>query len=327
MKVWMDSMVSKYDRICVTGGAGFIGSHLVDRLLDESYEVIVIDNLSTGKLENIEHNLGKKNFQFVNCDIRKISSTRGLVKGADVIFHEAASTSVNASVRNPALTNSINVAGTLNLLKAALDSNVKRFVYASSVAVCGDVSPTQREDSLTRPISPYGVSKLAAENYVNIFYRIYGLETICLRYFNVYGSRQDGSSPYSGVITRFIERLLKKKPLIVYGDGEQSRDFISVEDVVEANMLAMKSKEAAGEILNVGTGKSTTINELAEILLKLANGDKGKVVHAKPRQGDVRYSQAETAKALKILGFKYKHDIKDELPNLVEWYKTALECS
>ena len=320
-------MVSKCDRICVTGGAGFIGSHLVDRLLDKNYEVIVIDNLSTGKLQNMKHNLGKKNFRFVNCDIRKINSIRGLIKGADAIFHEAASTSVNASIRNPALTNSINVAGTLKLLKAALDSNVKRFVYASSVAVCGDASPTQSEDSPTRPISPYGVSKLAAENYVSIFYRIYGLETVCLRYFNVYGSRQNGSSPYSGVITRFIERLLKRKPLIIYGDGEQSRDFISVEDVVEANMLAMKSKKAAGEILNVGTGKSTTINELGETLIKLANEDKGKIVHTKPRPGDVRYSQAETLKALKILGFRYKHDVKDELPNLVEWYKTALECS
>jgi len=316
----MFGMTANYKTICVTGGAGFIGSHLVDRLLDENFEVIAIDNLSNGKLENIKHNLDKENFRLMKCDIADLKSVKHSIEGVDAIFHEAALTSVEMSIRRPILTNNINVTGTLNLLEAALASKVKRFVFASSVAVYGDVCPPQKEDMPTRPISPYAVSKLAAENYVKVFHDVYGLETVCLRYFNVYGPRQRGDSSYGGVITKFIQRLLRNESLLIYGDGNQSRDFIHVQDVVEANMLALENEEADGEILNVGTGKSTSINELARMLLELMNKNCGKIVHARAKRGDIRYSCADTTKAKKIIGLNPKYTLEDELRKLVEWH-------
>lgn len=316
-------MVSKYRKICVTGGAGFIGSHLVDRLLNDGYEVIAVDNLLTGKLENIAHNLGKTRFQYVNCDIRDSKSIKNLIKDVDAIFHQAALTSIGMPTRKPTFLNSINVSGTLNLLETAAESKVKRFVYASSAAVYGDVSSPQREDMTPKPTSFYGFSKLVGENYVKLYHETYGLDTVCLRYFNVYGLRQNISNQYSDVITKFIGRLLSDKHLIVYGDGVQSRDFISVKDVVEANLLALESKNAVGESFNIGTGTSTSIRELAKMLLKLMNKNDAKILYSKPRPGDIRYSLADITKAKKILGFSPKHACmhEEELSQLVERYK------
>jgi UDP-glucose 4-epimerase len=307
----------------VTGGAGFIGSHLVDRLLDENVEVTAIDDLSSGKVENIRGNLRKDGFHFVKCDIRDIKSVREALKGSDVVFHEGALTSIVQSMKNPQLANSVNASGTLSLLDAALNSAVKRFVYASSAAVYGENLIPQTEESHVKPVSPYGASKLAGENYVRVFYTTYGLETVCLRYFNVYGPRQCENNPYSGVITKFINRILNHQPLLIEGNGAQTRDFIHVEDVVTANLLALESGKAVGEVFNVGTGKETTVNSLAQTILALGNDRRAKIVHVKPRPGDIRHSCANCTKAQSVLGFKAIHRLEEELPGLVDWYRRS----
>ena len=235
-------MAKSYSKILVTGGAGFIGSHIVDRLLNEGFEVTVIDNLSTGQISNLAHNLDKKELQFVKGDIRDWSLVKKTMKNVDAIFHEAAIVSVPLSIQNPILTKDVNVNGTLNLLKACLECGVKRFIFASSAAVYeGSSSPQKNEDLSTNPISPYGVSKLAAEHYIRSFYKLYGLETTSLRYFNIYGPRQsyDKKSQSGGVISVFLNKLLENMQLIINGDGEQTRDFVYVHDIVEANMLAL----------------------------------------------------------------------------------------
>jgi UDP-glucose 4-epimerase len=266
--------VHKYSKVLITGGAGFIGSHLVDRLVNEGFSVTVIDNLDTGNLEKIAPHQGKREFRFIKGDIRDSNLIKEALKDIDAVFHEAALASVTVSVENPILANDINVTGTLNLLKASADIGVKRFVYASSAAVYGDTqSPQKREDMTPNPKSPYGISKLAAENYVKIFYKLYGVETVSLRYFNVYGPRQrfDLQCAYGGAITIFTSRLLRNMPPIVFGDGEQTRDFVYVEDVVEANMLALNSEAAVGEAFNIGTGVSVSVNRVAEALKELMN--------------------------------------------------------
>jgi UDP-glucose 4-epimerase len=309
-----------YSRVLVTGGAGFIGSHLVDRLLKEGIEVVVLDNLQGGRLENISQHIGKKNLCFVRGDIRNSRLVRNLVRGVDAIIHQAARVSVPESIKDPVLTDDVNVNGTLNLLKASVESDVKRFVYASSCAVYGDakVMPI-KEDCLPNPRSPYGVSKLAAENYVQTFYEIFRLKTVCLRYFNVYGSRQINSY-YSGVITQFINRLAKNLPLVIFGDGEQSRDFVHVQDVVDANMSALRIKGVEGETFNIATGVATTINQLASTLLEITNKSCLKVVHSKPRKGDVKHSVGDISKAQKKLHYNVKFSLKEGLKELVDSY-------
>jgi nucleoside-diphosphate-sugar epimerase len=317
-------MPDTYEKVLVTGGAGFIGSHIVDKLLEKGFEVTVFDNLDTGKIENIESHQGKENFHFVKGDIRDLDLIKKTLKGVDVVFHEAALASVTLSVQNPILSNDINVTGTLNLLKASSDLGVKRFIYASSAAVYGDTkTPEKREDMSTNPRSPYGISKLAAEDYVKIFHRLYGLETVSLRYFNVYGPRQrfDLQCAYGGVITIFTNRLLRDLPPIIFGDGEQTRDFVYIGDVVEANMLALEIKDAAGEAFNIGTGLSVSVNQIAETLKDIMNKHELKTVHADPRPADGRHGYANITKAEKTLGFHPKVSIKDGLVKLVDWYK------
>jgi len=310
----------KHSRILVTGGAGFIGSHLVDHLLTNGFEVTVLDNVSTGRMENLSHLQKRKDFHFIKADIRDSDSVRKAVKDVDVVFHEAALVSVTRSVENPVLTNDVNVTGTLNLLKACLDAGVKRFVHASSSSVYGETKTLPKHENLVpQPISPYAVSKLAAENYVKVFHQVYGLETVCLRYFNVYGPRQ-AYGPYSGVITIFINRLMKNQPPIIYGDGEQIRDFTNVQDVVEANMLAMNNKKAAGEVFNIATGEATTINHLAKLLLQIMGKTNLKPVYQDPRPGDIRRSYADISRARKILGYEPKISLRKGLEKLVKWY-------
>ncbi len=313
-------MAGEYSKVLVTGGAGFIGSHIVDRLLKEGCEVTVIDNLSTGKMQNIARHKSEKEFHFIQGDIRNFNLVKEAVKGVDAVFHEAAIVSVPFSIEDPMGTNDVNVGGTLNVLKACLNSNVKRFIYSSSTAVYGDTEKLPiKEDSVPQPISPYGASKLAAEGYVNAFYRVYGLETVCLRYFNVYGPRQ-AYNPYSGVITIFINRLLDDQPPIIYGDGEQTRDFINVQDVIEANILALERENAAGQTFNIATGVATTINQLAKLLQEVMGKTELKVVHADPRPGDIRHNYADISKAKKILGYEPKIGIKEGLTQLVKWW-------
>jgi dTDP-glucose 4,6-dehydratase len=312
-----------YSKILVTGGAGFIGSHIVDRLLNEGYNTRVVDNLSTGDEKNLAHHQGEENLQFIEGDIQNLDLVKELVKGVDAVFHEAALVSVTRSVEDPLLANEVNVTGTLNLLKACVDAKVKRFVFASSCAVYGDSETLPNHENLIpMPLSPYAVSKLAAENYVKVFNDVYGLETVILRYFNVYGPRQR-YGPYSGVISIFINRLLKNEHLTIYGDGEQTRDFVNIKDVVEANMLALSRRNAVREIFNISAGKDITINSLARSLQKIMDKTDLKLVYAKDRPGDIKNSYADINKAMKILGYTPKVSIREGLINLVNWYANA----
>jgi len=316
-------MIRGYSRILVTGGAGFIGSHLVDRLLNKGFEVTVIDNLHTGRLENIAHHQDRKEFRFIKGDIRDFNPVKETMKDIDAVFHEAALASVTLSVENPILTNDINVTGTLNLLRASSDLHVKRFIYASSAAVYGDTpSPQKREDMTPNPTSPYGVSKFAAENYVKLFHKVYGLETVSLRCFNVYGPRQrfDIQSAYGGAIAIFTNRLLRNMPPLIYGDGGHTRDFVYIEDVVEANMLALNSKNAAGEVFNIGTGTSISVNQVANTLQEIMNKKNLKPIHANPRPADIRHIHADISKAKRVLGFNPTISLKGSLAKLINWY-------
>jgi UDP-glucose 4-epimerase len=316
-------MTRGYSKILVSGGAGFIGSHIVDRLLSEGFEVTVIDNLETGHLKNIKHKQSRKELHFMRGDVRDFNSVRSAVKDIDAVFHEAAFVDVALSIENPILTNEVNVTGTLNILKASSDLGVKRFVYASSAAVYGSTLKRQkREDETLNPTSPYGVSKLAAENYVGLFNHLYGIETVSLRYFNVYGPRQSFNirSAYGGVIALCVNRLLRNIPPIIYGDGEQTRDFVYVQDVVEANMLALSTKDAVGETFNLGSGTSTSINQIAELLKEITSKENLHNVYSDPRPGDIRHGYADISKARKLLGYNPKFSIREGLTELVNWY-------
>lgn len=323
-----DQQITKrISKILVTGGAGFIGSHIVDHLLKEGFGVTVIDDLRSGKMENIAHNRKRKDFHFVKGDIRNMQTVSELVKDADIVFHEAAFVSVPASIKEPMLTNEINVHGTLNLLKAASDAGVKRFVFASSAAVYAGISALKKkEDVVSYPRSPYGISKLMGEYYAKSFFEFYGLETVSLRYFNVYGPRQrfDLEAQYGGVITLFLNRLLRNMGPIVYGDGEQTRDFVCIDDVVKANMLAMTTKDAAGEFFNIASGTRITINRLAEILKDSLGKKDIKNIYTSIRPGDAKHSYADISKAKRILGFSPSVFLTEGLDELVKWYMKNL---
>ncbi len=313
-------MQKRHQRILVTGGAGFIGSHIVDRLLKKGFEVTVVDNLSTGQRENITQHKDKKDFHFIKGDIQDKALVKKVVENVDAVFHEAARVSVPKSVENPLLTNEVNVSGTMNLLEACRNSDLKRFIHASSSSIYGETETLPKhERQMPQPISPYAVSKLAAENYVKIYHRVYGLNTVCLRYFNVYGPRQIYSA-YSGVIPIFINRLLNNEPPIIYGDGKQTRDFTFVQDIVEANMLALTKETAVGEIFNIATGTRTTINQLATMLQQIMNKTNLKPEYTDPRPGDIKHSYADITKAKKLLQYEPRIFIKDGLTRLVEWY-------
>ena len=312
-------MKTKFLKILVTGGAGFIGSHLVDKLLAYGFEVTVIDNLSKGRLENIYHHQDNEHFQLVKGDIQDFDLIKKIMKDQDVVFHEAAITSVSYSVKHPLITNEINVKGTLNLLKSCLNSDTKRLIFSSSASVYGknDI-PLKREDMHLNPISPYAVSKVCAETYIKLFYELYGLETICLRYFNVYGPR---ARKCQGVISLFINQLLQNQRPIIYGNGEQTRDFVNVQDIADANILALSSKNAVGKTLNIGTGVATSLNHLVNLLLEIMNKKHIKLIYSNPRPGDVKHGYADIKKARELLGFNPKISIKEGIIQLVEWYR------
>jgi UDP-glucose 4-epimerase len=311
--------LGRFSHVLVAGGAGFIGSHIVDRLIRQGVEVTVLDNLYTGLLENIQHWNGNRRFHFVRGDVRSFNLVKRAVKNVDAVFNEAAVASVSRSMENPILANAVNVSGTLNLLESCLNSGVKRFVQASSASVYGNTETLPVSENLApNPISLYAVTELAAENYTKIFHRAYGLETVCLRYFNVYGPRQTFST-YSGVTTIFSNKLLRNQKPAIFGDGKQTRDFVYVRDVVEANMLALNTKKGTGEVFNIATGKTYTINEL---FLKLREklGKHLKPIYKRPRQVDIRHSYANIEKARKILGYKPRFSLEKGITELVEWY-------
>jgi len=306
----------------VTGGAGFIGSHIVDALIAEDREVYVLDNLCSGKKENLAQHLGREGFHFIKGDVRDRETVKLAVREVDAVIHEAALVSVARSIEDPDLTNDVNVTGTLNLLKASSDVGVKRFIYASSAAVYGRTEKLpNREEAPTEPASPYAASKVAAEKQCRTFHLTHGLETVSLRYFNVYGPRQT-CDQYSGVITNFIRNLSENEPPIIYGDGDQTRDFVNVQDVVEATVLSLSRKSAVGEEINIATGEPTTINRLAEMLLNITGRTNLKPKHTDPRLGDIRHSYADIRKAKKLLGYTPKTHLEEGLTKLVKWYKT-----
>ena len=317
--------MNKLSRVLVTGGAGFIGSHLVDRLLSEGFEVTILDDFSSGQMQNISHHRNLKEFHLVQGDVRDNSLVKKVVANVDAVFHEAALVDVQLSIQNPVLFNDVNLVGTLNLLKTSLDSGVKRFVFASSAAVYGDSKPAKkRENSLCKPISPYAVSKLAAENYVKLFNELYGLETVSLRYFNVYGPRQFAGSSYNAVINAFISRVLNGQPPIIYGDGKHTRDFVHVDDVVSANMLALRSENAVGEVFIIASGTAVSVYELAKRLQKITNTERLKPIFAEPRVGDIMRCSADISKAEKLLGFRPKTRLEDGLSSLVKWHLNVM---
>jgi len=313
-----------FSKVLVAGGAGFIGSHIVDKLLEAGAEVTVLDNLYSGQMENIEQHKKNRNFHFVKGDVRDFKLVRSVVKNVEAVFNEAAVVSVPRSVENPLLASDVNINGALNLLKASLDSGVKRFVQASSASVYGDTEMLPLAENMpSKPISPYAVSELAAENYARVFCSVYGLETVCLRYFNVYGPRQTYSA-YSGATTIFVNQLLRNQPPTINGDGEQTRDFVYVEDVVAANMLALAGRNVLGEVFNIATGKATTINKLVRTLQKTMGKTRLKPVHKEPRPGDIRHSYASIEKARRILGYEPVFTLEKGLGKLAEWYKAKL---
>ncbi len=301
----------------VTGGAGFIGSHLAEALLEQGWYVTIVDDLSTGKLENTAHfvEVERGRAKFVQGSITDLPLLQELFQGAECVFHQAALASVPRSIEDPELTHRANLTGTLNVLLAARHNGVKKVVYASSSSVYGD-TPTlpKSEDMPPNPLSPYAVTKLAGEYYCRVFQQVYGLATVCLRYFNVYGPRQDPESQYAAVIPRFIARAAAGKPPIIFGDGEQTRDFTFVADAVEANILAAES-DITG-LFNIGRGESTTINDLAALVIGLM-GNSVRPVHEDPRPGDPRHSLADVAKARQF-GYKPKYDLEKGLKEVIQ---------
>jgi len=308
-------------RYLVTGGAGFIGSNTVDELLRRGHSVAVLDDLSTGQERNLPPS--RDRFDFFQGSINDPEIVQRACRGADYVLHLAARTSVPRSVQDPAETNRVNADGTLLLLLAARDANVRRVVFAGSSAVYGE-TPTlpKREDMQPAPISPYGVSKLIGELYGQVFHRVYGLEFVTLRYFNVFGPRQDPSSPYSGVLSLFITAMQKGTPPTVYGDGEHSRDFTFVENVVQANLRACEVPGIAGMVFNAGTGRRYTLNQTLGLLEKFA-GRPARAKYLEPRQGDIRDSQADISLAREKLGYDPLVGFEEGLRRTWEWYCAA----
>jgi len=304
-------------RILVTGGAGFIGSHIVDRCVAEGHKVRVLDDLSNSTITNLEEHIKKQTIEFLRGDIRDPKAVKDSIRNVDVVFHEAAQVSVPLSMDDPLHTNDVNVRGTLNLLAAASDGKVERFVYASSSSVYGDPRNLPvTEDSPLQPLSPYAASKIAGEAYCTSFFKARGLPTVCLRYFNVFGPRQ-GSNGYASVIPAFIRSLLDGKPMTIFGDGSQTRDFVHVRDIVEANVLAINADAAVGNTFNVGSGESVSVTELSHLLGRIGENSLPPV-HMHSRKGDVKHSVADITKARKLLGYRPKTELRSDLKALLE---------
>ena len=308
-------------KILVTGGGGFIGSHLTEALLKKGYEVRILDDFSTGKRENLIFEQVYSGLEIIEGDIRDLESCRRATAGVEYVFHQAALPSVQRSVEDPITSNSVNAGGTLNILLAARDAGVKRVMYAASSSVYGD-TPTlpKREKMPSTPLSPYALQKYMGEEYCRLFYTLYGLETVCLRYFNIFGPKQDPNSLYSAVIPKFIDALASGRPPTVYGDGEQSRDFTYIQNVVHANLLAMEAGHLKGEAINIACGDRVSLNQLLTMLKEILDV-KTDAVYEEPRIGDVKHSLADIRKAKKMLNYTPKVDIREGLKETVEYFK------
>ncbi len=307
-------------KVIVTGGAGFIGSHLTELLLSRGYHIIIIDDFSTGKIANIEPLLKSMKVDFIQGSITELPLLQNLFQGVDFVFHQAALSSVPRSIEDPLSTNKVNITGTLNVLLAARDNNVKKVIYASSSSVYGN-TPTlpKREDMVSNPQSPYALTKLVGEYYCRVFHQIYDLPTICLRYFNVYGPRQDSDSQYAAVIPIFIARLSQNKPPIIYGDGKQTRDFTFVKDVIQANIIGAES-DACG-VFNIGRGENSTLNDLAKTITDLMGKDL-QSEYQPPRVGDVRDSLADISRA-RAIGYEPQYSLDKGLRETIKRLPSA----
>jgi UDP-glucose 4-epimerase len=308
-------------KVIVTGGAGFIGSNLAEELARRGNHVIIIDNLSTGNQENIQSIIKIGKVDFIEGSITDLSLMQKSFSGVDYVFHQAALPSVPRSIEDPEATDNVNITGTLNVLIAARDNAVKKLVYASSSSVYGD-TPTlpKTEDMIPNPLSPYAVTKLTGEYYCQVFTKIYNLKTVCLRYFNVYGPRQDPSSAYAAVIPLFINNVLSGKSPVIFGDGEQTRDFTFVKDVVAANIQAAES-DVTG-VFNLGNSQRVTINELTKLIRNIAKRSDVKPVYDKPRPGDIVHSLADTSKA-RAFGYNPRYTLEQGLKETVEFFSRA----
>ena len=315
-------MQIEFNKALVTGGAGFIGSHLVEALLSAGCKVTVLDNLSTGNFFNLES--VKEQIVFYKNDIRELEALEKAAEGCDVIFHLAAVVAVQETIGNPVESAMVNDIGTLNVLEAARSKNVRRVVLASSCAVYGDDPSLPKKEAMTpKPASPYAVHKLSAEHYARVYSELFGLETASLRFFNVYGPRQDPSSPYSGVISIFMAKVVSNRTPVIYGDGQQSRDFVYVKDVVRANLLAASADNLAGNALNVGTGSDVRINRLWELIASLG-GQRLVPKYEPARSGDILHSVADMELTHSILNFKKEFTLEQGLGITFEWYKEQM---
>ena len=321
-----------YSKVLVTGGAGFIGSNISERLLEQDNEVICLDNCSTGKRENIEAFLDNPKFTLIEGDIRKIEDVKLAIKGVDYVLHQAALGSIPRSIEDPATTNDVNIGGFLNILIAAKNEKIKRLVYACSSSTYGDHPDLPKvENKIGRPLSPYAITKFVNELYANIFSEIYGLDSIGLRYFNVFGPRQDPDGAYAAAIPKFIRSLISHESPVIYGDGEQSRDFTYIDNVIQMNQRAAttNSTEALNQIYNVAYGENTTVKELIDLLREIlsskdaAIADVG-VEHQDERLGEVKHSLASIEKAKKLLGYDPQYSMREGLEEAITWYWEAL---
>ncbi|MBA3631282.1 MAG: SDR family oxidoreductase [Acidobacteria bacterium] len=314
--------MSLTSKILVTGGAGFIGSTLADELIRQGAKVTILDNLITGFRENLEEIQG--DFEFIEGDLNDDDTLTKSLKDVEVVFHQAALPSVPRSVENPVETHQACVNGTFNLLLKSKEDGVRRVIYAASSSAYGDQKTLPKvETMLPEPLSPYAAAKLMGEYYAQVFSRVYGLETICLRYFNVFGPRQNPSSMYSGVISQFIDALMSDKTPIIFGDGEQSRDFTFVANVVDANIKAAQTSKGIGEIINTANGERITLNELLGVLKKITGREIVKADYQAERKGDVKHSQADNTRAKKWLGYEKLVGLEEGLRQTIDWWKMS----
>lgn len=309
-------------KVLVTGGAGFIGSNLADELIQQGARVRIIDDLTTGFRENLEEING--DFDFIEGDINDDAALSKAIEGTEIVFHEAALPSVPRSVEDPAETHRVCVDGTFNLLLKAKDSGVKRFIYAASSSAYGDQPVLPKVETMRAdPLSPYAAAKLTGEYYCRVFHNVYGLETMSLRYFNVFGPRQNPASMYSGVISRFIDALMTGKQPVIYGDGEQSRDFTYISNVVNANIKAAQTTFGLGETINVANGERVTLNELLAMLQKITAARYTKADYQPARSGDVKHSQADNRRAIECLDYSALVGLEEGLRKTIDWWKTS----
>ncbi len=307
-------------KVLVTGGAGFIGSNLTEELLRRGHSVRVLDDFSTGKRENLTFDKEYPSLEIIEGDIRDFKTCQEAVKGVEYVFHQGAVPSVQRSVEDPETSNAVNVGGTLNILLAARDGGVKRVIYAASSSVYGD-TPTlpKHEEMPANPLSPYALQKYVGEKYCQLFCQLYGLETVSLRYFNIFGPKQDPNSLYSAVIPKFIDALLRGRAPIIFGDGEQSRDFTYIDNVVQANLLAMSAEHLYGETMNIACGKRISLNQLLSGLKEIL-GSNLSPIYQEPRKGDVRHSLADIRRAKETLQYEPKVGIEAGLKKTVEFF-------